>query len=269
MSLLDRLFYKTRKFYDDDFDWDTYTASSYARQLDKIGKTHGMIASQGELRFDAASGTVSPGNPPLHENALLIFEAIGQLQPDSVHEVGCGGGDHLGNGARLYPGIRFSGGDRSDTQLALLKQRHPELADRVFLQDLTMPFSDHWPKADFVYSQAVIMHIHTAVSHMVAMANMFRSARKYVLMMENVQCHEFVAEVQALHQGGHLGWDDLHLYRFEGSHGARALLASRTPLDYPPLTTDAELRDGVKRSERRLKRSMDGFKRAIFGPPRG
>lgn len=266
MGIIKRLLAKVNKHYDDDFDWEAYTETSYARQLEKIGRSRTTIAREGELRFDAETGRVSCGTPPLHENAILILEAIGQLRPASVHEAGCGGGDHLGNAALLYPDIRFTGGDRSRGQLELLRQRHPGLADRVLLQDLTMPFSDHWPKAELVYSQAVLMHIHTAVSHLVAMANMFRMSTRFVLMMENVQCHEFVAEVQGLHRGGHLGWEALHLYRFEGSRGARALLASRTPLDYPPLASDEELREGVEPSPRRLKRSLEGYRRATFGP---
>ena len=31
--MLKRLFYKKRRFYDDDFDWDKYTSDSYARRL--------------------------------------------------------------------------------------------------------------------------------------------------------------------------------------------------------------------------------------------
>ncbi|MEJ6710056.1 MAG: class I SAM-dependent methyltransferase [Amylibacter sp.] len=265
MSLLDRLFYKSRKFYDDDFDWDTYTASSYSRQLDKIGKDHQMIAGQGELAFDAATGTVTTGNPPLHENALAIFELIGQLKPASVHEAGCGGGDHLGNGSALFPEIVFSGGDRSEGQLALLKQRHPQLAERAILQDLTMPFSNNWPKVDLVYSQAVLMHIHTAVSHFVAFANMINQSSKHIVLMENYQCHNFVEEAQALFNGGHTNWPKMNIYRFDGSHGARIILLSQEDLDYPKLTSDAGIRDGLKVSDRRLKRGQEDFDRAIFG----
>ncbi len=81
MSFFNRLFYKSRKFYDDDFDWDNYTSSSYARQLDKIGKDHQIIANTDELSFDDLKGTVTTGQPSLHENALAIFELISQLRP--------------------------------------------------------------------------------------------------------------------------------------------------------------------------------------------
>lgn len=265
MSLLHRFFYKTRKFYDDDFDWENYTESSYARQLNKISKDHQMITDQGELRFDPQTGTVTTGEPPLHENALALLELIGQLQPNSVHEAGCGGGDHLGNGSKLYPDIQFSGGDRSAGQLALLKKRHPHLADRVIRQDLTMPFSNKWPRAELVYSQAVLMHIHTAVSHFVAFANMMNQSTKHVALMENYQCHNFVAEAQALFNGGHINWPQMHIYRFDGSHGARIILLSQETLDYPKLETDLEIRDGLQVSERRLKRGAEDFARATFG----
>jgi len=33
MGLFTRLRYKSRKFYDDDFDWDNYTQDSYQRRL--------------------------------------------------------------------------------------------------------------------------------------------------------------------------------------------------------------------------------------------
>jgi SAM-dependent methyltransferase len=265
MSLFNRLFYKTRKFYDDDFDWNNYTASSYARQLDKIGKEHQMIAGQGELVFDPETGAVTTGNPPLHENALAIFELIGQLQPTSVHEAGCGGGDHLGNGAALFPDIKFSGGDRSETQLALLKQRHPQLANSVIIQDLTMPFSQKWPQAELVYSQAVLMHIHTAVSHFVAFANMINQSTKHVVLMENYQCHNFVEEAQALFNGGHTNWSKMNVYRFDGSHGARIILLSQEDLNYPKLSSDSQIREGLKVSDRRLKRGQEDFERATFG----
>ena len=265
MSFFNRLFYKSRKFYDDDFDWDNYTSSSYARQLDKIGKDHQMIANIDELSFDELKGTVTTGHPPLHENALAIFELIGQLRPKTVHEVGCGGGDHLGNGLTLFPDIIFSGGDRSETQLALLRKRHPQLLNRVILQDLTMPFSNKWPQVELVYSQAVLMHIHTAVSHFVAFANMINQSTKYVVLMENYQCHNFVEEAKALFVGGHTNWPKMNIYRFFGSHGARIILLSQEDLNYPTLSSDAQIRDGLKTSKRRLKRGQEDFDRASFG----
>ncbi len=66
-----------------------------------------------------------------------------------------------------------------------------------------MPYSDRWSQVDLIYSQAVMMHSHTAVSHLVAHSDMFRCANKHVLLVENVQCHNFVEDILALRDGGH------------------------------------------------------------------
>lgn len=266
MKFLNRIFYKNRKFYDDDFDWDSYTADSYERRLvGDVEKHNQAVAKEGQLSFDAESGTVKTTTRPLHPNQQLIYEAIGQLQPQSVHEAGCGAGDHIANAINLYPDIRITGSDRGATQLDLARQRHPELAGNVGLQDLTMPYSRNWPRAEFVYTQAVIMHIHTAVSHFVALSNLVAMSDKYVLLMENYQCHNFVTDIQNLWNGGHLAWDRLHIYRFNGSTGARAILLSSEKLEYPELTSDAQIREGLEPSNRRLKRSSEDSERGTFG----
>ncbi len=266
MKFLNRFFYKNRKFYDDDFNWESYTADSYERRLvGVVEKGNQAVAKEGELSFDAASGTVKTSTRPLHPNQQLIYEAIGQLQPGSVHEAGCGAGDHVANAINLFPEITFSGSDRGATQLDLPVNRHPELQGMVGLQDLTMPYSHKWPKVDFVYTQAVIMHIHTAVSHFVALSNLVAMSNKYVLLMENYQCHNFVRDVQSLWQGGHLDWDSLHIYRFDGSTGARAILLSKEQLDFEELTSDSQIRAGLDPSARRLNRANEDSERATFG----
>lgn len=267
MSAFGRLFYKSRKFYDDDFDWDNYTADSYERRVKgDIETQFEAVLDKDQATFDADTGKVNVTGGGMHPNHLLLLEAIGQLQPKSVHEVGCGGGDHVANGKTLFPDIKFSGGDRGQTQLDLAKKRHPHLSDSVLLQDLTMPLSRHWPRAELVYSQAVLMHIHTAVSHFVALANMVNMSDRFVVLVENYQCHNFVAETLALHEGGHLDWPKLHIYRFEGSTGARAVLLSREKLDRTEIASDADMREGLKVSARRLKRCAEDSARAIYGP---
>lgn len=266
MGWLRRILYKNRKYYDDDFDWDNYTQDSYERRITTdIEPNFRTLSERGHLQFDKAAGSVISKEAPLHPNHQTILEAIGQLDVESVHEVGCGGGDHVANAQLLFPDIHVSGSDRGKTQLELACRRHPGMADRFSLQDITMPLSKAWPRADLIYSQAVLMHIHTAVSHFVGLANMVALSRRYVLLMENLQCHNFVSDLRALHQGGHLAWDDLHIHCFDGSTGARAILLSKTPLDLPVLTSDAECRAGVQPSARRLKRSDDDSGRGTFG----
>lgn len=266
MSLFRQLFYKNRKYYDDDFDWENYTADSYHRRLKKdVESKYRAISGDGELSFDPETGQVLSHGADIHPNHRMIFEAIGQLRPASVHEVGCGGGDHVANAMTLFPDVNVTGGDRGATQLELAMQRHPGLKGRVGVQDITMPFSHQWPKADLVFTQAVIMHIHTAVSHFVALSNLVRQAKEFVLLMENQQCHNFVRDIQELMNGGHLDWDSLHIHQFDGSTGARGILLAREKQDLPLLRSDLHIREGVKQSARRLKRSDESSARGLFG----
>ena len=263
--MLKRLFYKKRRFYDDDFDWDNYTSDSYARRLKGDIETEYVTKvdpSQAEIDF--AAGRVSLKGANMHPNHQLLLDAIAYLQPNSVHEVGCGGGDHVANISRLFPGCAVSGGDRGLTQLEMAADRHPEIQNNFGLQDITMPYSSQWPSVDLVYSQAVIMHIHTAVSHLVALSNMFLCAKKHVLLVENTQCHNFVEDIMALHCGGHLQWPNMQLHIFE-RYGARGILASNQTLDLPVLSSDMQLREGIKSSQRRLKRSNDDSARGLYG----
>jgi hypothetical protein len=266
VSLLKRLSYKSRKHYDDDFDWDNYTDDSYHRRIkNDIESEFLAIAEPGDLTFDSKTGTLTRKGLGLHPNHSAILEAIGQLQPETVHEIGCGGGDHVANAQIVFPEIQTSGSDRGISQIELARQRHPSISARYDVLDATMPFSKYWPNADFVYSQAVIMHIHTAVSHFVALSNMFSMANKYVFLMENLQCHNFISEIQSLHDGGHIAWDELYIHQFEGSAGARGILCSKEKLNYPIVNSDEELRKGIKFSKRRIKRSNEDNARGIFG----
>lgn len=265
MNFIKRLTYKSRKFYDDDFDWENYTDDSRHRRLkNDVESSFLTIAKEGDLSFDEKTGVLGATGQVLHPNAAAILEVIGQLQPEVVHEIGCGGGDHVANANTVFSTIRTTGSDRGASQIALARQRHPDLASCFNVQDVTMPFSRYWQRAELVYSQAVIMHIHTAVSHFVALSNMVAMADKYVFLMENLQCHNFVADISNLFKRGHLAWDSLHIYRFDGSAGARGLLLSKEELDYPVASSDAFLREGQKYSSRRVTRANQDSERGNF-----
>jgi len=222
------------RFYGDDFNWDTYTRDKYAPQQETMQKYRDLHVDE-RVYFDNVSQKLEIGDARLHPNFHALYEAVGVLAPKRVLEVGCGGGDHVRNLTALYPEMDIRGGDRSTEQLKFLQERNPHIAGSTFLQDITMPLSSSWPRAELVYSQAVIMHIKTAVSHLNALANMFNLAEKYVVLMENFGCHPFVDDIKRLHQGGHLHWDHVHFHVQLLNGEPWALVVSREPCSLPVL----------------------------------
>ena len=68
----------------------------------------------------------------------------------------------------------------------------------------------------------------------------------------------------ALHCGGHLPWQNMHVHLFE-RYGARGILVSNQTLDLPVLSSDTQLRESIQPSQRRLKRSNDDSARGLYG----
>lgn len=223
------------RFFQDDFNWNTYTRDKYGPQQ-QVLEREWTLQFGDDIRFDAEQGKLDTGSHRVHPNMVALYEVVGKLSPQTVYEIGCGGGDHMHNLMQLYPNMQVHGGDRSKEQLAFLRDRNPEVADFTIQQDITMPFSDRWGKSDLVYSQAVIMHIKTAVSHKVALSNMFRMANDYVVLMENYGCHPFVDDILELKDGGHLAWDSVHFYAHRMEGQPYCLVVSREPCDLEPMT---------------------------------
>ncbi|NJL31087.1 MAG: hypothetical protein HC898_05365 [Phycisphaerales bacterium] len=109
-----------------------------------------------------------------------------------------------------------------------------------------MPFSSRWPGAELVYTQAVMMHIKTGVSHMVALANMFKLAEQHVVLVENFGCHHFVNDIRKLHEGGHLPWEAVHFYEHAYEGKPFGLIVSRTPQPLPKLEDYFKLPNATK-----------------------
>ena len=80
----------------DDFDWRWYHLH-YQAEVDNIKRDHTQMLSPGDYNFSGGVLSLKSNVLPLHPNHLLLYETILQLNPTSVLEVGCGGGDHLSN----------------------------------------------------------------------------------------------------------------------------------------------------------------------------
>ena len=165
---IDKLKGKTR----DDFDWRLYNIL-YRGEVVDIAKEHTPILKESDYIFKDDRLTKNrEGLKPLHPNHRLLYETILQLNPGSVLELGCGGGDHLHNISLLIKNAKLYGLDVSSEQLTFLKERHPDLNAVIKQHNCTLPFPPEFPQVDIAYTHAVIMHIQAGNGHMVALSNL-------------------------------------------------------------------------------------------------
>lgn len=210
----------------DDFDWSRYHLEYGAQICD--------LDEQLMLRLDDASicestaGRMPSPSAPLHSNHRLIYEFACALQPKSILELGCGGGDHLANLSLLLPHCDIKGIDRSSGQLALLARRNPQVSDGTSHFDLTLPLPESVNGAEFVFTQAVIMHIQTGNGHRVALWNALNRTSSWLLLVENWGRHDFVRDIRLLVDSGRTPWDSVTMVWIE-NQGARALAVAPGP----------------------------------------
>ncbi|MFH1477935.1 MAG: class I SAM-dependent methyltransferase [Verrucomicrobiota bacterium] len=239
---IDKLTGKTR----DDFDWKLYNIL-YRGEMRDMAKEHTQILKEGDYTFkDNKLLKRKAEILPLHPNCRLLYETILQLNPGSVLELGCGGGDHLHNIGLLVKNIKLYGMDLSDEQLVLLRERHPDLNAEINQYDCTLPFPSIFPPVDIAYTQAVIMHIQTGNGHMVALSNLFRVAAKQVVLMENWTKHEFVEDIKKLHALKVIPWKEIYFYYRDSEEykTPHLMIVSSFPLQqYKQLTDFAVLRE--------------------------
>lgn len=206
-----------------------------------ILSSNNYVFTSGELK------KINKNIKPLHPNHRLIYETILQLSPSSVFELGCGGGDHLFNLSILDPKIKLYGVDISPEQIKWLHQRHPDLKANVEPLDITLPHPDGSPVVDIAFTQAVIMHIKTGNNHLKALENLFKYARKQVILMENWTTHNFMDDIQQLFQNNSFSWTNIYFYyrRTTEHKSPYLMIISQIPLDYPKLTNYKILEDSV------------------------
>jgi SAM-dependent methyltransferase len=189
-----RLF-NTQKDLKDDFDWTEYH-NHYKQELNLLEKRYTLIPKKGEFAFENYEvKKVIASVKPLHSNHKLLYDIILKLNPLSVLEVGCGGGDHLNALEFFNPLIILNGIDRSERQLDFLRSRHPQLKATLKTCDISsVPYATE--AFDLVYTQAVLMHISEKDKRFqTALKHVFLASRKYVVMMENWLQHDFEASV--------------------------------------------------------------------------
>lgn len=223
----------------DMFNWTLYNLH-YKGELKEAKKNYTMALKFGDYKFHNSQLIKNNKNTkPLHSSHHLLYETILQLNPQSVFEMGCGTGMHLHNVQMLLPQARICGIDISNQQLNDLRKTYPEIANNAKQVDATVC----WTKLPFeicdtAFTQAVIMHIHTGDAHLVALENLFKMARKYVILYESMKNHPFLNDIKKLHSEKKIAWNNIFFYyRINEENGLpTSMICSNTKLPYPELT---------------------------------
>lgn len=179
----------------DDFNWDSYTKSSYETQLMvEINKNDNIDLLISSVDRDANGDIVFKDN--LHPNWMKLYHTVDKLKVNSAFECGCGSVQHLINLRKLNPEIVLRGCDYAQSQIDLgykyFDLSSYDFAPHLEVRDLTKDIPEDHPKFEFVYTQAVTMHLaHTRA--MKFLQNMGRMSSKYIFLIENINSHNYPA----------------------------------------------------------------------------
>lgn len=174
----------------DDFNWNEYTNISYLNEIDNM-ENDGYVFKVDKTYVENGNLIL---NEKLHPNWVAIYSAIARNSVKSVFECGCGGCYHLYNIKRLFPSIEVFGCDLSDNQIKLAGGKL-QIPQEILSRTSVVDFSEDinlatWRKFDFVYTQAVIMHLcHEKAIRFIK--NAASISEKYIMFVENQREHNF------------------------------------------------------------------------------
>jgi hypothetical protein len=170
----------------DDNLWADYTLD-YLHQIIEVYRDGGdFFISPDGLEY-TENGIIFKDR--IHGNSQEIYSLVYKLKPISILECGCGGCYHLKNISKILPDADIHGFDITESQINFGKwfARLPKsIEGNLSVMDFTKKTIPR--QFEFVYTQAVIMHLSTANAYK-AMLNMKAMSGKYVFMIENPNHH--------------------------------------------------------------------------------
>lgn len=173
--------------FEDEYVWKNYTPE-YADQLIGMKNKEGFDffvkkwhEENGKIIFE----------DNLVDNWKELYNTINRLNPASVFEFGCGACYHLRNTMTICPHIEVSGADYLESQIQFGRtffSDNLEFPENVRQADLTEDVSA-FGKHEFVFSQAVVMHLNSEKA-IKMMRNMGKVSTRWILLIEGVRNHK-------------------------------------------------------------------------------
>ena len=177
----------------DDYNLDTYTTDDYEPQVfDRLTNGDKLDLLVTNFERDEKGELVFKDN--LHSNWKEVYHFVDKLKVNSVYECGCGSGQHLINLRKLNAKILLEGCDYSQSQIDLgfkyLNLSEYDIHDKIYVMDMTKDIPDTIGKFDFVFTQAVTMHLQHEKA-LKFLKNMGKLSGNYILLIENVTKHNY------------------------------------------------------------------------------
>ena len=203
----------------DDFTWSRYH-KIYEGEMIEGEKQFTLRLSDNDFLVEGRNLRIKRLPKPLHPNHELLYKIIYDLRPTSIFEVGCGGEDHLSNLKKIFfkanlKKTKFSGSDLLENQIKKLYERNPELKKfaKIFVHDIT---NSPLPKMEeLIYTQTVIMHLQKRNNHLDALRNIFQSSKKFVVLMENWERHNFYEDLRKISKENDFSWKKIYFYKVD------------------------------------------------------
>jgi len=177
----------------DDYNWDTYTTDDYESQVfNTLTQKDGLDLIIKNFKRDSLGELVFEDN--LHDNWKEVYHFVDKFNVNSVYECGCGSGQHLINLRIINPKLLIEGSDYSQSQIDLGKKylnlSNYDIQDKLYTMDMTKDLPNNIGKFDFVFTQAVTMHLRHSKA-LEFLKNMGKLSNKYILLIENINAHNY------------------------------------------------------------------------------
>ena len=182
----------------DDFNWEIYTTLYYEREMvEGLQRRDSLDMLVKSSYVDRALEPKVVYSDNLHSNWKELYNQICTLGVSSVFECGTGCAHHLINICKLCPEIMINGCDYSQSQIDLgykyFSLIEYSFAKRLKIVDMTtQEATKGLPTSEFVYTQAVTMHLSWDRAKKF-LTNMGKLSSKYVYLIENIYAHDYSA----------------------------------------------------------------------------
>jgi SAM-dependent methyltransferase len=237
--LLKHALFRVRKAFKggDDYDWSNYP-DHYRAEVKAGRKWYNEDLHSIVWKLEDGRIFIAADETPLHPTHRNVWEAVVNLAPSSVSEVGMGGGRFLaGLRELLGPGVELRGYDVEAKQLELFHELYPAAAATISSSVLDITLSPLPKVTEVVFASTVLMHIRRPDAYRQALRNLLSSASRAVVLMDNYATHDYLPDLIS-----EAGPGALYVYDTGRAVSIVVSIGRALDLPYKPLTSASQLR---------------------------